>query len=691
VAALVVGAAIINSYDFFERQVNDVRVFREIHPEFTLAANLAAENGDDHLIVMSSSFAGDPVMLLLADDVEVQPFSTGANVPHREAPEEDVFFILDPADSDSIDVLRFYYPDGVAEQRFDPGGALIYSTFQITREMVIDSLGLQNNIYAGGDVSGVPEETQRLATPAINWEQEQPPVDGPFTMVWQGTIFIDSYAPYSFQAVSRGSISLELDGSSLGDGQGEVSVQTEPLAIGPHSLRVTLGVDEPEGLSELRWLPPGSAEFAVVPTQALFNKDVGNLGFVTRYFPVPATEEPGVVARQVVLGPVPLVPAPYTAELIADLHIQQSGTYGFALDANQETLVFLDGVLVLERGPSAGGRVEAELTLDEGTHDIVIRYSDLTGGGDWRFEWRPPGQAVFTQPPLDIFTVPPGGVDALPTQPVVSTIDVDASWGSDGRMLEGVETPRGLALGPDGSVYILDGDGDVRVFDDSGAALRDWNTGSTEPADIAVAPDGSVYVLGSEGVLLRFDADGTLADELDGDFQAARGLAVGQDGTVYVAHASQSAILVVAPDGTLRNTIQPAEAPDGTRYLQPTDAAASPADLYSVTAEQPSIWRLSFAGAILSRWAFSPNLSNAGSHLAFANDRLIATDPGGGRVLAYDAGGQLIASGQLPPAANGERAQPVGVTASGDVVWTADLLTGRVFKLNVVTPDGPPP
>jgi outer membrane protein assembly factor BamB len=212
---------------------------------------------------------------------------------------------------------------------------------------------------------------------------------------------------------------------------------------------------------------------------------------------------------------VPLVPAPYTAEMISELNVERAGTYGFALEANQETLVFLDGALILERGPSAGGRVEVEVALEPGSHDFVIRYSDTTGDGQWRFEWRPPNESAYSQPPLDVFTVPPGGVSALPTQPVVSTIDVDPDWGAGGRTLEGVESPRGLALGEDG-LYILDGDGDVRVFDEDGEPLRDWSSGTAEPADIAVAPDGTVYVLGSEGKLLAFETDGTPAGEVSG-------------------------------------------------------------------------------------------------------------------------------------------------------------------------------
>jgi hypothetical protein len=120
--------------------------------------------------------------------------------------------------------------------------------------------------------------------------------------------------------------------------------------------------------------------------------------------------------------------------------------------------------------------------------------------------------------------------------------------------------------------------------------------------------------------------------------------------------------------------------------LQPTDVAVDQESaIFSVTAEQPSVWRLTPFGGYLLHWPFSPNVSNAGSHLAFTNGRLIATDPEGGRVLAYGPEGQLLASGQLPQSADGQRARPVGVAARGDVVWTADLLTGRVFRLSVTT------
>jgi streptogramin lyase len=463
-----------------------------------------------------------------------------------------------------------------------------------------------------------------------------------------------------------------------------VTIRTEALAIGPHSLRVTLGVDQPEGVSEFRWLVPGSAEFEVVPTQALFNQDVGDRGFIARYFAGGAAGEPSLIARQVVLGPVDLLPPPYTAELIAEMNAPEGGTYGFALEANQETLVYIDGNLVLERGPAAGGRAELQLALEEGLHDILIRYSDPIGDAAWRFEWRPPSATEFSQPPLDAFTIPPGGIDALPVDPVLSAIEPDEAWGADGRTLDGLESPRGIAIGPGGDLFFLDEDGEVRVFNGNGAPLRDWDTGVSEPSDIAVGADGAVYVVGAPDRVLRFQPDGTPDGEFAGEFQAARGVDVSEAGRIYVAHASLSGIIVIEPDGTISNTIRPADAPDGTRYLQPTDVAVTPeAIIFSVTAEQASIWRLTPFGGYSLHWLFSPNVSNAGSHLAYESERVIATDPEGGRVLAYDPDGRLLASGQLPQGPDGQRARPVGVAAQGDVVWTADILTGRVFKLNV--------
>ncbi len=695
VAAVLTASAAINYYDFFERQANDPTVYADFGPNGTIVANRVAAEAGNHEIIISASFRNDVALVLLVPDVPTTEFAAGRDVPFRREPENDLLFILDPQDARSIPALRFYHPEGQAEEVLDPFGHMIYATFSLSQEAATASLGLQSRFYAGDDTAGTPLTTETLLFPAVDWGERGTPLEPPFTMVWEGTLFSDSYATHTLEVASPGHVALELDGSLLAEGEDLVTVQTEkPLPVGPHALRVTLGVERPTGVSELRWLRPGETALAVVPTEALLNTDVGKKGFVARYFPgLEEGNAPILVARQVTLGPVPLIPAPYSAELFGRLKIEEPGEYQFALSANQESLVYLDGELLLERGPTGGGQAETRIALTAGSHDMVVRYVDPDGLAYWSLEWAPPNRSLAV-PPLDIFQVPEGGVSALPARPVVGTLKLDVSWGANGRQLPGIEAPVGIAIGPDGDIYVLDGPdagGDVRVFDATGTPLRDWESGLDDPSDIDVDADGIVYVVGADDGLRRFLPDGTLDREFRGPYATARGVTVGPDGTVYVANPSLSAVIAQNEAGATTQ-LQPPRAPNGDTFMQPTDVVWAPADaLFAVTAELPSIWKITTQGGYLLHWTFWPSITNAGAHLAWHDGLLLATDPEGGRVLAYDAEGRLLASGHLPPREGEEAPKPVGIASGDGLLWTVAPNAGIVYRFIVELDTASPP
>lgn len=115
--------------------------------------------------------------------------------------------------------------------------------------------------------------------------------------------------------------------------------------------------------------------------------------------------------------------------------------------------------------------------------------------------------------------------------------------GADGDLtrLAGM-TRGGTATGPDGSVYFASGSDVVRRYPD-GAEVTVFGPGRVrspgDPApeadvqatDLAVAPDGTVYLADGERVL-RLRADGTTATVVRHDVE---GITVGQDGALYLA------------------------------------------------------------------------------------------------------------------------------------------------------------
>ncbi|QOV33309.1 SMP-30/gluconolactonase/LRE family protein [Streptomyces ferrugineus] len=185
-------------------------------------------------------------------------------------------------------------------------------------------------------------------------------------------------------------------------------------------------------------------------------------------------------------------------------------------------------------------------------------------------------------------------------------------------VLEGITSQplHGLALGPDGSLYVAETgrrifrvtpDGDLTVYAGDGDAFRD-NVPATEtkldPFDMVIAPDSSLYVADyRQARIRRITPDGTITTfagthpGIHGDGGPATqaqlsavGLALHPDGTLYITDRDHASIRAITPDGTittiagtghrgtegdgqraisaqLRDPEHIALAPDGTLYI----------------------------------------------------------------------------------------------------------------------------
>ncbi|MFN8498706.1 MAG: PA14 domain-containing protein [Anaerolineae bacterium] len=141
------------------------------------------------------------------------------------------------------------------------------------------------------------------------------------------------------------------------------------------------------------------------------------------------------------------------------------------------------------------------------------------------------------------------------------------SWGSGGSGDGQFSNPGNVAVAPDDTVYVTDtGNNRVEHFTSDGGFLNKFGEYGAYPAPgdgqfsrpggVAVGPDGTVYVVDAGNVRIqRFTAQGAFLGKWgsqgggDGQFGGLAGITVGPDGTVYVGDWGNGCIQQFTPDG----------------------------------------------------------------------------------------------------------------------------------------------
>jgi virginiamycin B lyase len=194
--------------------------------------------------------------------------------------------------------------------------------------------------------------------------------------------------------------------------------------------------------------------------------------------------------------------------------------------------------------------------------------SSASGSGPVVFAWRTSGDAqrrlyrpttMATDKNGDLYIVDGGNhrVQKFSGEGTFLT-----TWGSRGEgdgefeFRRGSDHPGGIAVDAQGTVLVVDDNGRVQEFDRNGVFLRKWGAGRgtadgqfDEPTGMAVAPDGSIYIADmNNNRIQKFDASGRFLSKWgtrgrgEGQFDLPLDVAVDADGSVYVADHSNSRI-----------------------------------------------------------------------------------------------------------------------------------------------------
>lgn len=151
------------------------------------------------------------------------------------------------------------------------------------------------------------------------------------------------------------------------------------------------------------------------------------------------------------------------------------------------------------------------------------------------------------------------------------TLNADLVFGTSGTEPGQFQRPRGIALAPDGSLYVADTENHrIQHIDREGNTLHVWGSfadltqgeapGGTffEPWGVAVAPDGSVYVTDTwNHRIQKFSPEGEFLTmwgyfgqaERPEAFWGPRDVVVAPDGRVMVSDTGNKRIVIFGPNG----------------------------------------------------------------------------------------------------------------------------------------------
>jgi len=310
--------------------------------------------------------------------------------------------------------------------------------------------------------------------------------------------------------------------------------------------------------------------------------------------------------------------------------------------------------------------------------------------------------------------------DTAPEDPYIGSqqeLLAGTLWGSEGVGDSQFSAPRGVAVGLDGSVYVADSRNNrIQKFAPDGRLLLTWGTLGTldtnnagpgnfnEPWGVAVGPDGSLYVTDTwNHRVQKFDANGQFLTmwghfgqgETGDAFWGPRGIAVDTQGRVYVADTGNKRVAVFDANGVSLSIIgfggsDPGQFDEPVGVAVTGDGTVFVADTWNQRVQVFQWDAANEAYLYVREWPivgwYGQSLDNKPFLTVDAQKRVYVADPEGYRVLVFDQFGKFLTTWGDYGAEAGRFALVAGLAVDplGDI-YVADAGNQRIMKFPPLT------
>jgi predicted membrane-bound mannosyltransferase/DNA-binding beta-propeller fold protein YncE len=295
----------------------------------------------------------------------------------------------------------------------------------------------------------------------------------------------------------------------------------------------------------------------------------------------------------------------------------------------------------------------------------------------------------------------------------------DLTIGAPGSSEAQFNAPHGIAVAPDGSIYVADTNNNrIQHFTGEGKFINAWGSFSdvtagnapigtfNQPWALAISPDGKyVYVADTwNHRIQKFTADGTpvkmwgksLYDPLNNDpygIWGPRGIAVDSQGRVFVADTGNKRILVFDSDGNFISQIGNEGLAVG-QFEEPVGLVIDKqGNLYIADTwnQRVQVFSLNKDGVTYTpflQWSvagwYGESLDNK-PYLAFDNQgHIFATDPESFRVLEFSTNGDFVGTWGDYGVDASSFSMPAGISADPNGhVWVSDSVNNRLVRFTL--------